>query len=171
MTPGSQVLSDYSTPETDISQTHEWIQNRLKNPLCFNLSVELLPTTETEAAGDDAQKASSQNPVKVIGLCGGHSLPEIGYIFDPPCWGRGYATEALKAFLNIYWEMWPDGHPLLEGDERKFLKAITGKDGYGSMAVLKKCGFDYWREEEEENEKVEMVWAWRLWRPGYVEKH
>ena len=172
MTFGLHVLSDCSTPETDISQTHEWIQNRLENPLCFNFSIELLPLNETDGTGDDTQKSSSQDPVKVIGLCGGHSLPELGYIFDPSCWGRGYATAALKAFLDIYWKTWPDGHPLLEGEERNFLKAVTGKDGYASMAVLKKCGFEYWREEEEEdeNEKVELVWAWRFWRPGYVEK-
>lgn len=125
-----------------------------------------------EAAEHDAQEPASQGHAKVIGLCGGHSLPEIGYIFDPSYWGQGYATEALKGFLKVYWETWPDGHPLLEGEERNYLKAITGKDGHASMAVLRKCGFWFWKEDEEENElegKV-AVWAWRLWRPGYAEK-
>jgi len=137
--------------------------------LCFNFSIELLPTTETE---DDAQTSSGRDLVKAIGLCGGHSLPEIGYIFDPSYWGRGYATEALKGFLQVYWGTWPKGHPLLEGEERNYLKAITGKDGHASMAVLRKCGFEFWKEEEEENDyegKV-MVLAWRISRPGYAEK-
>ena len=118
----------------------------------------------------DAQKPSIQGSAKVIGLCGGHSLPEIGYIFDPSYWGCGYATEALKGFLEVYWETWPEGHPFLEGEESEYLKAVTGKDGHASMAVLKKCGFEFWKEEEEENdiEGRVMLWAWRIWRPGYV---
>ena len=50
------------------------------------------------------------------------------------------------------------------------MKAITGKDGHASMAVLKKCGFEFWREEVEENEGKgkELVWAWKGWRPVYV---
>ena len=145
------------------------IENRLAAPLCFNFSVELLPTTEVEAAENNNQNLTSQGLGKVIGLCGGHTLPEIGYIFDPSYWGQGYATEALKAFLKVYWDTWPRGYPSLKGEERFYLKAITGMDGHASMAVLRKCGFKYWKEEEEENEKgeKEVVWAWRLWGPGF----
>ena len=170
MTDSFYVLNEHSTPETELRQSEKWIQKLLANPLCFNFSIELLPTAETQTPENGHQGSANGNQAKVIGLCGGHSLPEIGYIFDPSLWGRGYATEALKAFLEVYWEKWPDGHPLLEGEEGNYLKAITGKDGHASMAVLKKCGFEFWREEVEKNEGggEEMVWAWRGWRPGFV---
>ena len=36
---------------------------------------------------------------RVIGKLGSWRLPDVGYIFDPTTWGRGYASEALAAFI------------------------------------------------------------------------
>ncbi len=37
---------------------------------------------------------------ELIGKLGGWRLPEIGFLFDTAHWGRGYAGEALAAFVN-----------------------------------------------------------------------
>lgn len=37
---------------------------------------------------------------RLIGKIGAWKLPEIGFLLDPECWGRGYASEALTAFIN-----------------------------------------------------------------------
>ena len=36
----------------------------------------------------------------LIGKLGCWRLPEIGYILDPEFWGRGYASEALAAYIG-----------------------------------------------------------------------
>ena len=53
--------------------------------------------------------------------------PEIGYWIDKVFWGKGIATQALKAFLEIV-TMRP-------------LYAAAAKDNAGSLRVLQKCGF------------------------------
>jgi RimJ/RimL family protein N-acetyltransferase len=36
---------------------------------------------------------------KVIGKMGAWRLPDFGYLLSPSVWGRGYASEALAAFI------------------------------------------------------------------------
>lgn len=36
---------------------------------------------------------------RVIGKMGAWRLPEFGYLLAPDCWGQGYASEALAAFI------------------------------------------------------------------------
>jgi [ribosomal protein S5]-alanine N-acetyltransferase len=56
---------------------------------------------------------------------------EIGYAFDPPFWGQGYATEAVER-LKIYAKTTLNTQQLV---------AFTDPDNKGSQAVLSKCGF------------------------------
>jgi [ribosomal protein S5]-alanine N-acetyltransferase len=39
---------------------------------------------------------------------GAYRLPEFGYILHPDLWGRGLATEAVRAFLRHVWQTRPD---------------------------------------------------------------
>ena len=105
-------------------------------------------------------------------------LPEIGYMLRPAVWGRGYAQEALRGFLKFYWETFPQGHPVIpNAEDRTYLMAVTGPpdeapQSAASIAVLKKCGFEFWKEQKESDslgpEKSEkMLPVWRLWAPGY----
>lgn len=74
----------------------------------------------------------------------------------------------------MYWRKYPDGHPVLEGEERGYLKAVTGPGGEGSRGVLRKCGFRWWGEEEvgddrkgakERGERIVLEEV-RMMRPG-----
>jgi ribosomal-protein-alanine N-acetyltransferase len=42
---------------------------------------------------------------KMIGAIGIVREQEIGYKVHPDFWGKGYMTEALKMFINLYWKM------------------------------------------------------------------
>ena len=64
-------------------------------------------------------------------------LTEVGYGLNPRYQGRGYMTEALKAFLDF-------GRTL--GIRR--VRADTLKDNIASQRVLQKCGFRFLAEEE-----------------------
>ena len=161
----------HSTPHADISQSRHWIQIRLEGERCWSFAVELLPATGGGKVDSALPDEVLQDDLKVVGLCGGQSLPDIGYSFHPSLWGQGYATEAIRGFLEAYWETFPIGFPGLQGDERDYLRARTDARNRASIAVLRKLGFEFWKEEEEDRDggkdKV-LVCIWRLWRPGMV---
>jgi len=80
----------------------------------------------------------------MIGIMGVHRpFPEaeLGYIFHPSAWGRGYATEALSAFLKVFWELRPTVTTIEAG---------TDYENYASMKVLTKCGFQEVKRLKEE---------------------
>ena len=154
----------WTEPDTR-EKSNEWLKLRLENDKSMSYAVSPLP--------------SADNPSPhIIGITGSHTLPEIGYIFHPSAWGHGYATEALKAWIDMYWQNYPDGHPVLNDDEKAYLKAVTGPGGDKSRRVLKKCGFSWFREEETGDERkgakedslTVLLQEFRLARPGVEER-
>ena len=59
---------------------------------------------------------------------------EVGYWIDRGLWGRGIATRALLAFLEV--------------DRMRPLYAGVAKHNAGSVRVLEKCGFHHHHETE-----------------------
>jgi RimJ/RimL family protein N-acetyltransferase len=66
----------------------------------------------------------------LIGKLGAWKLPEIGFLLDPECWGRGYASEALTAFIKR--------RSLLGSTE---LTADVDPRNEGSLRLLARHGF------------------------------
>ncbi|KAI4124173.1 MAG: hypothetical protein LQ338_004948 [Usnochroma carphineum] len=159
----------WAEPFRHKSQAEEWIGARLESNGYLSFCIEELPKTQNSEACEEKPG--------MIGMVGGTILPEIGYMLRPSFWGRGYATEAVRGFIKFYWDTFPEGHPSIANhDERMYLKAVTGPpeeapQARASIAVLKKCGFDYWKDEGREDsfqpeEKI-MLPVWRRWGPGY----
>ena len=153
-------------PDVDIAFTKTKLdpslplQNRADGTLTYLLGVE-----------------ERSNPGVLIGDMGCHDAnpgtEEIGYMFLDEFWGRGYATEALKAFLDHYWSLDRKEYVRIisEGDESErrshwedeeeaeVLRAITAAENAGSRNVLEKCGFKETRRFLHEN---------RVWRVDLV---
>ena len=80
-------------------------------------------------------------------------LPEVGYCLSRKCWGKGYMSEACKAFTDYLFEL---GYPkvLIRADVRNV----------GSLKVIEKCGFKFTHEEfiekrsEARPESVTVRW-------------
>ncbi|CEJ54588.1 hypothetical protein PMG11_00892 [Penicillium brasilianum] len=73
---------------------------------------------------------------QVIGIVGVHKddpVPELGYIFHPSSWGKGYATEAVSTFVQHYFTLRPDA---------PYIEAKVDAKNQPSIRVLQKCGFD-----------------------------
>jgi len=92
---------------------------------------------------------------KMIGLVGTNRVSEqgleVGYCLNIRYWGRGYAGEAFRAFLELYWGM----------DERKDIKTLVAKidpDNLTSEKIVRRVG-------ARRGEVLEKRWA----RPGDVE--
>ena len=67
---------------------------------------------------------------RLIGKLGMWRLPEIGFILSRHCWGQGYATEALCAFIKYRFAKGTD-HLTAEADPRNA----------ASLALLLQAGF------------------------------
>ncbi|MGI8705755.1 MAG: GNAT family N-acetyltransferase [Sphingomicrobium sp.] len=69
-------------PHDSIEQTETWVRSEIESP--SHLSDDFVVTLDGA----------------LIGKLGCWRLPEIGFIFDPAAWGRGFAYEALTAFID-----------------------------------------------------------------------
>jgi ribosomal-protein-alanine N-acetyltransferase len=114
------------------SQATEWITTNLANPTAYNFTISLLPPP-----GSD----STVKPT-FIGTLGSARDREIGYMFHPDYWGRGFATEALSAFVKVYFEKLPDAEAVV---------AKTDVSNGGSRRVLEKVGFTHVADEMFDN--------------------
>lgn len=84
-----QIMSDplamryWSTPpHTELGQTERWIASMIEDD-----------------PGDRDDFILTVDG-RLIGKFGAWRLPEFGFLMDPAEWGRGYATEALSAFVE-----------------------------------------------------------------------
>jgi ribosomal-protein-alanine N-acetyltransferase len=68
---------------------------------------------------------------RVIGKAGCYAPPEIGYIFHPDVWGRGFASEALAVIIK---------HVFAAG-AFDALRADVDPRNTASLRLLKKLGF------------------------------
>ena len=100
-------------PHADIARTKEWLDSMI-----------------------DARPEESDDFVitvdgEVIGKLGTWKIPDIGFIIRSDQWGRGYAAEAMRAFLQHIFEV--RGVELLTAD--------VDPRNTGSLRLLKDHGF------------------------------
>jgi [ribosomal protein S5]-alanine N-acetyltransferase len=84
-----RIMSDpvamryWSTPpHTELEQTERWIASMIQPD--HEGSDDFIVTLDGE----------------LIGKFGAWKLPEFGFLLDPAHWGRGYASEAMVAFIE-----------------------------------------------------------------------
>ncbi|KAI1383882.1 acyl-CoA N-acyltransferase [Hypoxylon trugodes] len=88
--------------------------------------------------------------------------PEIGYIFKLEHWGKGYATEFLRAWLDQWWSL-PRSEVEVKvdaqsvdgsGEVPEMVMAVIEAHNKSSRRVLEKAGFQEfrrWVDTEEKN--------------------
>ena len=130
------------TPPT-LEDTREWLRKR-PYPSKFYFVALLM---------EDNVPRERWKRLGAVGCSRG--TPEIGYGFHDHYWGRGYATEAINGFLELYWRFVPSREPKkdevdvwkdVEGPRpllgvHDHVEARTDAENLGSRKVLEKCGF------------------------------
>ena len=66
------------------------------------------------------------------------AVVELGYLFHPDSWGRGYATESLRALLEAYVQQRAARSP----DAPFEIRASAHGENRASVRVLEKLGFE-----------------------------
>lgn len=63
----------------------------------------MIPTSsELEAT----ELATEEQKMKMIGIIGlSYSPNNVGYKIHPDYWGKGYMTEALRLFIDMFWTL------------------------------------------------------------------
>lgn len=88
---------------------------------------------------------------------------ELAYQFLPRSWGRGLATEAVAAFLDVLSRTSAFWHPF----ESLYVRAIVNEENPASLGVMRKVGLQNMGMWEWTGEKIWLGGKWtdrsRLW--------
>ncbi|KAI9836888.1 MAG: hypothetical protein M1819_001053 [Sarea resinae] len=161
------ILRTSSTLTTTLEDARVWIGDMLErvgNGQAFTLVIEERHDDAETAKGDDI--AEDNDKMKVIGILAAPMIPHVGFCLHTDYWGKGYATEALRAFLPYYFRQVPSAQA--EGGF-DFMEAQTYPDNEKSMNVLQKVGFRFVeRRERAFNSPLlgfQDAIVWRFARP------
>ncbi|KAL2795294.1 GNAT domain-containing protein [Aspergillus keveii] len=133
-------------PCSTIESATEWMSSLLPdaNPQGENYGVFLRSDLDPHTIKEwQRQKASVEENSDIlaqgqllgwVGTWQSDPEPEVGFIFHRTTWGLGFATEALKAFTEVFWRLRP---------EFNVLKAYCDTENEASISVLQKAGFEY----------------------------
>lgn len=69
----------------------------------------------------------------------GEPEPHLGYWIGEPYWGKGYATEAARSLVDLYFKV----------TSRPILLVSARVNNEASIKIIKKCGGKYLRSSEE----------------------
>lgn len=75
-------------------------------------------------------------------------------MFNAHYWGRGYATEALRAFMPLFFDHFSRG----EQGRFEFAEAHTDPELVASQNVLEKAGFRLLEKREKDFENPVLGW-------------
>jgi RimJ/RimL family protein N-acetyltransferase len=122
----------------------------------WNFAIELIPNNN----------ARTTSFPRVIGLIGAVRAPEVGYMFNTSYWGYGYATEALRAFMPLFFDHYSGG----DHEHYTFAEALTDPELVSSQNVLLKAGFKLHEKREKDFENPVLglrdTLVYRLSRAG-----
>ena len=115
-----EAMRYWSTPEHEtLEETRVWLQRMLHPP---HPSDDFVITLDG----------------RVIGKAGSWKLPEVGYLIHPDYWGKGYATEAMRAVI---------AHLFATHDLDRLVAEVDPRNA-ASLGLLAKLGFVETHREE-----------------------
>ena len=104
---------------------------------------------------------------QLVGMCGLHllkrrfELPHMGYWLGEEYWGKGYATQAARALVDLFFKA---------GQEDTLLVSVLAKNS-ASRRVIEKCGGKFWKADKKTSsffENEQDVEHYRITRESWV---
>ena len=104
---------------------------------------------------------------QLMGMCGLHllkrrfELPHMGYWLGEEFWGKGYATQASRALVDLFFKA---------GQEGTLLVSVLASNT-ASRRVIEKCGGEFWKSDTKKSSffKTEQeVEHYRITRESWV---
>lgn len=104
---------------------------------------------------------------KLMGMCGLHlvkrryGLPHLGYWLGEEHWGKGYATQAARALVDLFFKA---------GSEDELLFSVL-ETNTASVRVIEKCGGQFWQRDTHHSsffEKEMQVNHYRITRENWM---
>lgn len=94
-------------PERSITETYAWIEDKtLRAPeSIWTFCIELL--SEDERLTPDLRRVLKGQEGPIIGTVGAAGGPEFGYLLHPTFEGKGYGSEAVRAYMEMFWRVVP----------------------------------------------------------------
>ena len=138
---------------------------------CWNFVIELLPSTKADSvlghpSNYDVEPSHEHPTPRVIGLIGAVRAPEVGYMLNADYWGKGYATEAMRAFMPLFFDHFSGG----DYEKYEYAEAQTDPELEASQNVLLKVGFTLYEKREKDFENPILGWrdtlVYRMVRPS-----
>ncbi|PTU22800.1 hypothetical protein P175DRAFT_0529877 [Aspergillus ochraceoroseus IBT 24754] len=143
--------SRQKAPDADIEATQTWLCSATAQEPCLLFCVrELDLPAAGKVCGEPQSQAQADKVVGLVGLreehsivTGGHERYEIGYMFVPWSWGKGYASEAVRGVMAEWFEG-RLGEAVMRGEARRAhgIYSVVARGNVASFRVLEKCGFE-----------------------------
>ncbi|KAJ5135650.1 uncharacterized protein N7515_004928 [Penicillium bovifimosum] len=129
-------MNDPKTPFQSIEETREWMATKV-----FTSGPADVIGRSFYYAILDKSIPRAEQLVGYISINQVDPFPEIGFALHPDSWGKGYATEAMRLMLKMWWGL--ERRHLDESDCSEVEKAfaLCHQRNAGSCRVLEKCGF------------------------------
>jgi len=118
-------------------------------------------------AGECVFAITDAHSGKLMGMCGLHlvkrrfELPHMGYWLGEEFWGKGYATQAARGMVDLFFKA---------GAEDMLLMSVLSTNT-ASRRVIEKCGGRFWKRDTNYSrffEKEMEVDHFRITRENWV---
>jgi len=128
---------------------------------------EFIDNVSKPEAGEVVFAITDATSGTLMGMCGIHlvnrrfNLPHLGYWLGEAFWGKGYATEAARAIVDLFFKA---------GSEETLLISVLA-DNKASRRVIEKCGGNFWKQETHYSdvmEKDQIVDHFRITRESWM---
>lgn len=94
--------------------------------------------------------------------------PRVHYVFKKEYWGHGYATEFLKAFLSVWWDLPRENTSILveeisldSQEKHKATERLCAEikmDNKANQKVVEKAGFKFCGEVQNQDKEICAFW-------------
>ena len=128
----ARLANDYAVASMLASMPHPYFAEDAR---------EFVERVRQKVNGDCVYAVTLKENGEFLGICGIHEdrvrfeLPFVGYWLGQPFWGRGYATEAARAMVDLFFKV----------TDREVLMVSARVDNIGSRRVIEKCGARFWK--------------------------